>query len=326
MNALTPLETRSALPLEIRSDDNTDPLATATAAVEELRSASEQFRTQQQTELRGVTDRLAALETRLNRPGTQQQENHDETPAEVRAFNSYVRSGEERMEAEEIRAMTVSTDAAGGYLAPEQFVRELDRNLVLFSPIRTVARITQASAGELILPKRTGTMTASWGEETEASNGTQPTYGQQKINVYELKCHVDISLRLQGVGQAATQVVPNLGGLGQGLSSLMQPLAQAPGATGAFSQALMQMIQQMTAQKGIGLLGGVLGFADGGHVSGPGTSTSDSIPAMLSDGEFVVNARSTRKHRAALEAINAGKAPMLASCPATPSATSIRPA
>lgn len=57
----------------------------------------------------------------------------------------------------------------------------------------------------------------------------------------------------------------------------------------------------------------MLGFADGGHVSGPGTSRSDSIPAMLSDGEFVVNANATRKHRAALEAINAGKAPMLAS-------------
>ena len=27
--------------------------------------------------------------------------------------------------------------------------------------------------------------------------------------------------------------------------------------------------------------------ADGGHITGPGTSTSDSIPAMLSDGEFV---------------------------------------
>lgn len=33
---------------------------------------------------------------------------------------------------------------------------------------------------------------------------------------------------------------------------------------------------------------------------------------MLSDGEFVVNARSTRKHRAVLEAINAGKAPTFA--------------
>ena len=31
--------------------------------------------------------------------------------------------------------------------------------------------------------------------------------------------------------------------------------------------------------------------ADGGEIVGPGTATSDSIPAMLSDGEFVMNAR-----------------------------------
>jgi hypothetical protein len=35
-----------------------------------------------------------------------------------------------------------------------------------------------------------------------------------------------------------------------------------------------------------------LGAASGGHIRGPGTSTSDSIPARLSDGEFVVNAKS----------------------------------
>lgn len=35
-------------------------------------------------------------------------------------------------------------------------------------------------------------------------------------------------------------------------------------------------------------------FAGGGPVYGPGTSRSDSIPAMLSDGEFVMNARAVR--------------------------------
>ena len=45
--------------------------------------------------------------------------------------------------------------------------------------------------------------------------------------------------------------------------------------------------------------------ASGGLVSGPGTSTSDSIPALLSDGEFVVNARSTQIFRPLLSAINA---------------------
>lgn len=49
------------------------------------------------------------------------------------------------------------------------------------------------------------------------------------------------------------------------------------------------------------------GHADGGYISGPGTSTSDSIPARLSNGEFVVRASATRNNLALLQAINAGK-------------------
>ncbi len=52
------------------------------------------------------------------------------------------------------------------------------------------------------------------------------------------------------------------------------------------------------------------GFADGGGpVSGPGTSTSDSILARLSNGEYVVNAEATAKHRPLIEAINSGSLP-----------------
>ncbi|MBB4632930.1 phage major capsid protein [Sphingosinicella soli] len=193
-----PIEIRSAQPIETREQQQDDPLAAVVAGVEELRSAAEQHRTQLDerlgNEVRTIGDRIAALETRLNRPGTGQQEQRQDEPAvEQRAFNSFVRTGVERMEADEVRALTVSTDTAGGYLAPEQFVRELDRNLVLFSPIRAAARVSPASSGEIILPKRTGTMTASWGGETDPATGTQPVYGQQKINVYELKCYVDVS-------------------------------------------------------------------------------------------------------------------------------------
>ena len=34
--------------------------------------------------------------------------------------------------------------------------------------------------------------------------------------------------------------------------------------------------------------------AQGGEIVGPGTPTSDSIPALLSDGEFVMNAAAVR--------------------------------
>jgi len=46
------------------------------------------------------------------------------------------------------------------------------------------------------------------------------------------------------------------------------------------------------------------GRASGGYVYGQGTSTSDSIPALLSNGEFVVNAASTSSFGPLLETIN----------------------
>ena len=49
--------------------------------------------------------------------------------------------------------------------------------------------------------------------------------------------------------------------------------------------------------------------ATGGSITGPGGPKEDKIPAMLSNGEFVINAASTGKHRALIEAINEDKLP-----------------
>ena len=47
--------------------------------------------------------------------------------------------------------------------------------------------------------------------------------------------------------------------------------------------------------------------ASGGLVRGPGTGTSDSIPALLSNGEFVINALATSRFLPLLHAINSGR-------------------
>lgn len=68
------------------------------------------------------------------------------------------------------------------------------------------------------------------------------------------------------------------------------------------------------AAGGGGFLGSLLGggaavaAAEGGHIRGPGTSTSDSIPAQLSDGEFVVRTKAVQQPGILplLTAINAG--------------------
>jgi len=50
-----------------------------------------------------------------------------------------------------------------------------------------------------------------------------------------------------------------------------------------------------------------IGFAGGGHVQGPGTGTSDSIWAWLSNDEFVVKSKISRQVLPFLEALNAGQ-------------------
>jgi hypothetical protein len=49
-------------------------------------------------------------------------------------------------------------------------------------------------------------------------------------------------------------------------------------------------------------------YATGGPVVGPGSATSDSVPTMLSNGEYVINAAAANKFRSVLDQINYGAA------------------
>ncbi|WP_368649636.1 phage tail length tape measure family protein [Brucella intermedia] len=78
-------------------------------------------------------------------------------------------------------------------------------------------------------------------------------------------------------------------------------------------------IDSLFGGRGFGsLLGGLFGgksadpwsglrLASGGYVSGPGSATSDSIPAWLSNGEFVMNAQATKAFGPWLQAMNDNK-------------------
>ena len=83
-----------------------------------------------------------------------------------------------------------------------------------------------------------------------------------------------------------------------GASSNSEKLSNAMMILMAVMQ-IWQMWMQMQAAKAkassVGGIWGALGLAaDGGYISGPGTSTSDSIPMRLSDGEYVIRAKAVR--------------------------------
>lgn len=187
------IETRSEPPV----DDDNDPVAAATAAVNELRTASEQHRTQLDqrltTELRGITERLEEIDVRTQRPAGGGEQRNEANELERRAFLNFARHGREALPPEEVRALRVTEDTSGGYLAPEQFVNELLKELIEISPVRQAARVGQATAGTVVIPKRTGRITAYWVGETEQRTETEPAYGQARIEMHEMACYIDVS-------------------------------------------------------------------------------------------------------------------------------------
>lgn len=136
-----------------------------------------------------ITQRLDQLEAKAARPGV-----HVTGPTESverKAFVEYVQTG--RFDA---KALTNATDAAAGYvLAPKELETEFVRNLVEFSPVRSIADVRSTSSHTSIVPKRTGVTNAVWVGETAARTASEPTFAQMEITVKELATYVDLSLQ-----------------------------------------------------------------------------------------------------------------------------------
>lgn len=94
---------------------------------------------------------------------------------------------------------------------------------------------------------------------------------------------------------------------GERLSSILDKLVKKLAGM-AIDKAFSSLISGATGTGGVfGSIGKVFGFADGGYVSGVGGPREDRIPAMLSNGEYVVNAPATAKFLPLLAALNSGK-------------------
>ena len=104
---------------------------------------------------------------------------------------------------------------------------------------------------------------------------------------------------------------------GRGAEEMEQTFSERlDGMVRDFSQAMARMALEEAMQQVISsAVGGafsdggeVQAFSTGGFVSGPGTSTSDSIPAALSDGEYVVRADAVNRYGTGfMDAVNSGR-------------------
>jgi HK97 family phage major capsid protein len=179
-------------PIELK-DGDVDPNEIVTKALADLQKSVEDRL--KAVEGKGIDpkllERLEKVEAKANRP-TGDIENVD-SKVVSKAFETYVRKGKEALGADEVKSLRVSDDTAGGFLAPAALQTEIDRNVVLFSPVRQVARVLPTGSPEVRWPKRTGGMTAAWVGETQPRPETTVTFGQSRYPVCELAAYVDVS-------------------------------------------------------------------------------------------------------------------------------------
>ncbi len=139
-----------------------------------------------------IKSQIEKLETIVTRPNSGfESKQVDEY---MGAFDTYCRKGLEGLDPVEKKALTVSNDSTGGYLAPPEYVRELLKTITEISPIRSIARVRSTGARSIQVPKRDGQFSAQWVSESGTrSETTGWQVGLEEIPAHEMYALVDIS-------------------------------------------------------------------------------------------------------------------------------------
>ena len=146
----------------------------------------------QEAKTEAINTAVEKMETVLKRPvsGMDTKQIDEYTSA----FGTYLRKGATGLSPDEVKALTVSNDSTGGYLAPPEYVRELLKTVTEISPIRSIARVRATGQRSIQVPKKTATFSAQWvGEVGTRSETDGYRVGLEEIPAHEQYALVDIS-------------------------------------------------------------------------------------------------------------------------------------
>lgn len=136
--------------------------------------------------------RMDQIETVHGRPGLEMSGSAfvGESGSEYKAaFRNYLRKGAEgALESLQLKALSVGTDASGGYLVPNQLADIIVRIVNESSPMRSLATLETISSDSLDLIEDTDEMAASWADETTARSTDTNTaaIGRNTIDTFEM--------------------------------------------------------------------------------------------------------------------------------------------
>jgi HK97 family phage major capsid protein len=121
------------------------------------------------------TRRLDEIALKSARPALGQDSAHMRAgaPEHKAAFEAYVRNGESaNLRALEIKAMSIGSNADGGYLVPPEIEATIGERLTAISPIRAIAGVRTISSNVYKKPFMTAGPAVGWVGETDARTQT----------------------------------------------------------------------------------------------------------------------------------------------------------
>lgn len=148
-------------------------------------------------EFKALKEEMKIVKAKLNRPSVAL--NNPDIQGdnlEVKAFGQMLRKGIERINTDIAKALTVSNDANGGFLAPAEFGNELIKLLNEYSPIRQYARVVNISSSEIKYPRRVSGTAATWVGETDDRTTSGMNFEQLTLAPHELATFTDVSNQL----------------------------------------------------------------------------------------------------------------------------------
>lgn len=176
----------------------------------ELKKAAEELKLVWETELKPRIESNESGLTEVKMAIDRVQDHMDQIEARAQKGSSFVPSSSDNFLSQErkdlmhftrngslpreSKILTIRDETTGGVLAPPDFIAEVVKGIIQFSPIRSLATVRQTSRTSIQFPKRTGNFAAAWTSETGTrTETTGRTYGLEEIPNHELYARVLVS-------------------------------------------------------------------------------------------------------------------------------------
>jgi len=155
----------------------------------DLKAAIDDYTDTAESGLMAMKDRLDMLETKMARPGAAYDfGGADVTEHKSAFFSGFIQKGDtDALKALEAKALSTSTGGDGGYAVPTVIDSEIEKQLRILSPLRSVVKVKTIETSDYKRLVNTGGATSGWVGEADARAETgTPSLEQVLITPSEL--------------------------------------------------------------------------------------------------------------------------------------------